>query len=213
MKRDWFRNEQWSGEIEQDFFAHLKRSRDPYNKAQYLRIQAVHLCDTKKKENILIAKGLLEKCLADYPEDQQRSQAFKYLAKCHAFLGNSEEAVKEFRRAVQREFDYPQMKYNSNTEFARFVTEQENKGLYEEILHNLDQIKLGELAFPSQRYDAFFSYAVICENRGDIERAQKFAKEAITEYEKASSGFARHKLFGLVRKDESIRRMERILKK
>jgi tetratricopeptide (TPR) repeat protein len=208
---EWYRNEDWNEEIQEDFFAHLKRSRSEYHRAQYLRIQAFHLKGTNIKQNIVVAKTLLEKCLLDYPNDSQRCQAYKTLAECKGFLGDIDGAIEDFRKAVNREFEYPGISCNSNTVFARFVTEQERQDLYDEVLGNLDKIKPRELVFPSQKYDAFFALAIIYEKKGGIELAKKFAKEAITELEKTSSGFSRHNLLGLVKKDKTFERMEKII--
>jgi hypothetical protein len=43
MANDWYRKTTWSEADQADFFARFKRSRTPYNKAQYLRIQANYL--------------------------------------------------------------------------------------------------------------------------------------------------------------------------
>lgn len=40
---DWYRNERWGQEIEEDFFAKLKRSRS--QKTQYVKIQAGYLIE------------------------------------------------------------------------------------------------------------------------------------------------------------------------
>src|SRR5205809_238226 len=43
---DWFRQKTWSEDIARKFFARLGRSRTPYHKAQYVKIQAVELLQT-----------------------------------------------------------------------------------------------------------------------------------------------------------------------
>ena len=62
-RRDWFRNNIWNDEIAAEFEKRLKRSR-PYNRSQYLRVQAYHLRESGCEE---AAIDLFKRLVAEYP--------------------------------------------------------------------------------------------------------------------------------------------------
>ncbi len=66
-KRDRYRRETWSEADETDFEARLGRARS-WNRAQYLRIQAVHLAETGGRRLIRVALGLLDRMFEEYPD-------------------------------------------------------------------------------------------------------------------------------------------------
>ena len=61
---DWFRRETWTQEDEAEFFKKLNRAKKS-NRAQYLRIQANHLYETRNRKLLHIAELLAEKVLTD----------------------------------------------------------------------------------------------------------------------------------------------------
>jgi hypothetical protein len=65
--KDWFRSSQWSAEIEAEFEKRLARAR-PRSRAQYIRIQAVHLLDKPDRFRIGIGRTLLERLERDFSE-------------------------------------------------------------------------------------------------------------------------------------------------
>jgi tetratricopeptide (TPR) repeat protein len=209
---NWYRNKKWNKEIEDSFFARFKRSRGDFSRSQQLRIQGASLLGTKKKENVMVAKMLLERCDKDYPDDPFRAATYLDLAMCRAFLGDVVGAIEDYRRAVKREIDYPNMSCYSAIAFSYFVAEKKLEKYYDEILNELERMKTGSVVFPADRYRLLYSMAIIYQSKKDYEFAKKFALEAINEYEKTSSGFTRHKLFGLVKKDDSINEMKKIVK-
>ena len=67
-RHDWYRRTTWSQTDREAFHARLKRSRSEEGKAQYLRIQALHLQETGDPERIAAAVELLDELLAKYPD-------------------------------------------------------------------------------------------------------------------------------------------------
>ena len=65
---DWYRRKTWTKIDEEEFFTKLGRAR-LFNRAQYLKIQAIELVFTKNKELLKVAETLLKKMLAEYPDD------------------------------------------------------------------------------------------------------------------------------------------------
>ena len=60
-KKDWYRNTIWNEEVEEFFFTKLKRSSTQFNKAQYLRIQAVYLKDKYPEVALQLLKEIIVK--------------------------------------------------------------------------------------------------------------------------------------------------------
>jgi hypothetical protein len=52
---DWFRQTTWSAGQAASFFQRLERSRSPFHRAQYLRVQAVTLANSGERDNLLVA--------------------------------------------------------------------------------------------------------------------------------------------------------------
>ena len=73
---DWFRQTNWNKEIEEHFFEKLARARKE-SRAQYLKIQAIELIETKNPTVLCAAEMLIQKLLNDYPENKiDRTQCF-----------------------------------------------------------------------------------------------------------------------------------------
>lgn len=58
--KDWFRRKSWTNTDEEEFFAGLKRVRNDEH-AQYLKIQAIELVETRDNELLDVAEVLLNK--------------------------------------------------------------------------------------------------------------------------------------------------------
>lgn len=67
-QHDWYRNKEWSEDIELAFRARLSRSRDLYNKTQYLRIQASYLLSSSDPTIQNVGLGMMNEVLSDYPD-------------------------------------------------------------------------------------------------------------------------------------------------
>ena len=65
---DWYRKTTWTEQDRSEFWLRLNRSRNDFNKAQYLRIQALTLEETGVEANIHASMELLDGRLADYPD-------------------------------------------------------------------------------------------------------------------------------------------------
>lgn len=65
---DWFRSSTWSPEIAEAFEARLKRAR-AWNRAQYLRVQGVHLAAQNDKALRGIGRDLFRRVVDDYGDN------------------------------------------------------------------------------------------------------------------------------------------------
>jgi len=65
---DWYRRKTWTQTDEDEYYAKLGRARE-HGRAQYLRIQAFELIETKDKKLLTVAERLLNQILRDYPNN------------------------------------------------------------------------------------------------------------------------------------------------
>src|SRR5262245_4018263 len=86
MGDTWYRRTSWSDLDRRAFFDRLARSRTRGNKAQYLRIQAVHLEETGRPALVRAALELLDMVVREWPEPSEVAQAYHQQATCHLQL-------------------------------------------------------------------------------------------------------------------------------
>lgn len=100
--RDWFRSEVWNDEIAAEFEQRLARAR-LHNRAQYLRIQGVHLFRTGDPALRRIALSLFQRVLDDYPDaDSETKSAVESMAGIHFADGRFTEAEEALRDLIRR---------------------------------------------------------------------------------------------------------------
>ena len=194
-KHDWFRNRTWSESIARAFFARLERSRSIFHKAQYLRIQALTLEQTRVVSHVRIALELLQRVFVEFPDGSQLAAAHLQAARCHAELGDVATAVDQFRAALDAQSRCPGYDPGTALEFPWFVVERELSSHYDEAL---EVLATARLAFPVQYFQAAAVRAFVAEFRGDPEAASRNAREALGAAERQESGFRYHQSLGLV---------------
>ena len=203
MANDWYRKTTWSEADQADFFAHLKRSRTAYSKAQYLRIQACHLEDVGSPEFLKASLTLLDKLLAEFPELSQLASAYGQKASCLAKLGNIDDAIVNYQRALQTERECPRVKTNAFMQFGRLVVENDLTKYFDEALNELKELDSRGIKFPYDIFQAFGIRSIIAVKRGETDKAKEFAKVALEAADKAHSGLRYHSTIGLVRDKET----------
>jgi tetratricopeptide (TPR) repeat protein len=193
---EWFRRTTWSDADREDFGARLKRSRGAGNKAQYLRIQAVHLADAGHHA---AAIELLDRLLAEFPQRIELAQAHAQRAESLASLGQIDAAIQEYRGALQTERDFPNVRTNAWLDFAWLVVERQLADYYDEVSQVLKEFREeGGLKFPAIEYRYAAIQAILTDYRGDKVRAREFAQKALAEAAKDHSGLRYHPTVGLV---------------
>jgi tetratricopeptide (TPR) repeat protein len=204
MANDWYRKTTWSEADQADFFARLKRCRTAYNKAQYLRIQANHLEGVGSHEMFRASLELLEKMFAEFPEQTQLASAYSQKASCLAKLGNIDDAIINYQRALQTEREFPRAKTYAFIDFGKLVAENKLAQFYDEALTVLEtELNSRGIQFPSDTFNAFGIRSIIAAQRGQIQEAKEFAKVALEAAAKIDSGFRYHPTVGLVRDKEA----------
>jgi tetratricopeptide (TPR) repeat protein len=194
-RNDWFLQTTWSEAQASSFFERLARSRTPFHRAQYLRIQALTLANTGEPANISTALGLLERIFRDNPDKSQLPLAYLQAANCHDVLGNIEEATSHFRRALEAQRQYPNDVSGVAHEFPWFIVRRGLVDLYDEAL---EALATADSFLPAQRFREAACRAFIAAHGGEREAARALAQAALAAAGLKRSPFDRHPTIGLV---------------
>ena len=212
--QDWFRKESWTLEDEADFFAHLKRARTPYNKAQYLKIQALTLASTGDPEHAHAAILLAQKCLNDFPgESSQMTQCHLVIGNCYAAIGKIEDATAAYMNCLDAQRKVPNYVTRVPTDFAMFVVRNKLIDLYACAADVLNEFKRSSM-LQFELFEHWGCLAIIAEETGYNSDAKLFASLALDAAHQIHSGFANHPNIGLVadRSSDFYKRIEEIAK-
>lgn len=195
---DWFRRTTWSAADADAFNARLRRARTTFHKAQYLRIQAYTLGQTRKEPLTRAALDLLQRIFTEFPEPSELASAHLRAAQCHEFLGNIDQAIVHFRCSMDCQTKYPNRDVGVLLEFPWFVVTHKLSPLYAEALSVLQH---AHLAFPVQSFKAAAARALVACEHGDSETAAKNAQAALDAAKLEQSQFRNHRPLGLVGKE------------
>jgi len=173
---DWYRRKTWTKTDEEEYFAKLGRARKD-GRAQYLRIQAYELIETKDKNLLTVAETLLNKILIDYPDNKfERSSTYNHLGEIYKLRQDYETALGYFQKSLDFEREYPNVITTSYLDFAETVIRAEKTELYAKVYELLtDKLNENALKFPCQSYIMYSVMSVISEYKGDLEQANVFA--------------------------------------
>ena len=195
-KTEWFRRNTWTDADRNDFNSRLGRSRGGSRKAQYLRLQALHLAQAGLH---LAAIELLDRLFAEFPDKVQLALAHAQKAESLAKIGQPDAAIDEYRECLQTERDFPNVRTNAWLDFCWLVLEMHRTFLYDEVRKVVEEFRNeGGLKFPAIEYRYAVIQAMLAEARGEISRAREFAQQALVQAEKNHSGLRYHPTVGLV---------------
>jgi Tfp pilus assembly protein PilF len=209
---DWFRNTEWTTEIEQQFEARLARSRG--QRGEYLRIQALALAETLRSEYAAPAIALAQRNLEISPAGINAAQMHAAIAKAFVTLGRTESAVEAYRRAVKHEQARPNVRGFHYIDFAWFVATNNLSAHYSDALAAVQQnMQEQDLAFPANQYRYFGALALISAETGDSENARRMAKNALSAASQERGPFWRLPGLGLIgrQRDSARSRLERLV--
>ena len=192
---DWHRRTEWSDEIEADFDAHLRRARD---KVQPLKVQAAVLAETHPDVALRLIDRYFESGDHIYVSEAHQVRAEAYVA-----LGDVPRAIEAYRACLAREAEFSGTITTSSLTFPLLIAERRLEAHYDEALYVLEAAKALyggaiHLAFPIQRFEWHAARALILDDLGRRDEARAEARAALAEAGRESSGFSRHKSFGLV---------------
>ena len=127
---DWYRNEEWNEEIESNFFARLKRAR---RKEQYLRIQA----STIANKDPDVALSLLDQYFS-LNDDFDHAQAYCDMASAYLAKGEVQKAVQYYRKALDREAKFPNLKTDAYILYPLTIVENKLTNMHQSASEVLD---------------------------------------------------------------------------
>jgi tetratricopeptide (TPR) repeat protein len=186
---DWYRNTEWTPDIEKTFHAKLARAR---RKAQYLRIQACVLA----KSHPAVALRLLD----DYFEsgdDFDEAQAHVDRATAYRALGQNEKALHSYECALAVEAKKPFVKTQAYIQLPYLVATTAERLRYEQALDLLERHKT-RLTFPVDHFLWHATRALILGDVGSLDAARMHAAQALEAAAMERSGLRRHPSVGLV---------------
>ncbi|ACG74180.1 Tetratricopeptide TPR_2 repeat protein [Anaeromyxobacter sp. K] len=197
-KDDWFRRETWSREDQAEFERRLARSR-PTSRAQYLRIQAVHLLQTRMPELLRAALTLLDRVVTEYPKDLQAALALTDRAKCLLALGEWPAAAEAFRAALAAETTFPSVRSDAYLSLAFEVVTRNDRVLFDEVSRVCFAHASEPRPFPVQQFRWHAVQALLADAEQNTEVARTEASAALAAAAASESGFRYHRTLGLVR--------------
>ena len=196
-KEEWFRRTSWEPDAKEAFYARLKRTRSTFHKAQYLRIQALHLQETRQHPLVEAALDLLAELLTNHPDQSQLAQAHHQRAQCLDILDRPLEAVAAFRAAIDAQRATPHLHTQAPNDFGMFCVKRQLESLLAEAVRYLDEFAR-EPTFPVEDFRANAVRSIEAAHRGDATGAQRFASAALAAAAQRHSGFQHHADLGLV---------------
>jgi hypothetical protein len=204
IAKDWYRRNTWTLNDKQDFFLHFKRAKS-YNKAQYLRIQALYLNETGSRDAVQGALELIELLLSEYPDPTQLENAYSQKAECLEFSNRLDEAIESYRLACQSRRNTPSIHGSAPLGFGMFVVRNNQTKLYAEIQAIFNEFIDGNsIIFPYAKYMYFATNAIIADKYSQPEIARVCAEKALQAASMTNSGFKRHTTVGLVEKRDEV---------
>lgn len=113
MKKQWYTSPYFDETIEHDFYERLKRSRNDFNKAQYIRIQANYLLNSTDVFQQGKGLELMHLLMQLFPDDKYNNML------AHLSLGNYFRIQKRYDEAIEQ------------FEIVRTHNKSETKGKYD----------------------------------------------------------------------------------
>jgi len=173
---DWYRRKTWTKTDEEEYFAKLGRARKG-GRAQYLRVQAIELIETKDKNLLSVAETLLNKILTDYPDNRiEKSETYNSLGEIYKLREDYETALEYFHKSLDFEKEFPNVITTAYLNFSETVVRAEKTELYDKVETLLtEKINKDSLKFPIQNYIMYSVMTVISEFKGNKEQANNYA--------------------------------------
>jgi tetratricopeptide (TPR) repeat protein len=204
MGEEWFRKTSWTSEESEDFFTRLKRSRQ-FSRSQYLRIQASHLAHAGTRHLTLEAMTLLDLLFEEYPDQLEMASAYLQYAECLTSLGRIEEALGYFKKSIDFELAFPNVRTEAPIKFGLTAIQYDCDSEYAAVLRALENF---EPSFPVDRFRMDGIRAIISRKNRDDEMAIFFATRALSAAEETDSGFRYHPKIGLVSDADTVLRKQ-----
>ncbi len=173
---DWYRRRTWTKTDEEEYFTKLERARKD-GRAQYLRIQAIELIQTRDKNLLSVAETLLNKILIDYPSNRiEKSEVYNSLGEIYKIRKDYKTALEYFQKSLDYEKDFPNVITTAYLNFSETVVRAKKIELYDKVETLLkEEIDKDTLKFPIQNYIIYSVMTLISKHKGNFEQAKIYA--------------------------------------
>ena len=199
---EWYRRKTWTKIDEEEFFTKLGRAR-LFNRAQYLRAQAIELVYTKNNELLKVAETLLKKILLEYPDDNSNRGCVLYtLGEIYKLNGNYNLAIDFYKQALDFEQVFPSAITQAYLNYSELIVKTNKTEFFKE----LEEILLAGysgLLFPIEKYKVNSILSILNTFKGQKEKAKQYAALAEQYAIAETSGLRYHKSLGLVDKRDT----------
>ena len=194
-KHDWYRRETWDDEIEQEFFARLKKTRS--QRDQYLAIQVISLAQPHPEVSIRLAQHYFETRTGNFND----TRVLAAQGNAHRMLGNAEDALASYQAALARQRKYPSFNAVSGTTIAYYIATEEWEDHYDLALSLLEEDTGGSI-WPVAVYSWNAAMALIMSAKSKHDDARRFSLGALEAASVRQTDLTYHRELGLV--DESF---------
>jgi tetratricopeptide (TPR) repeat protein len=207
---DWFRKKTWTESDQEDFWIHHKRAR-PFNKSQYLRIQAIHLAESPDSALRREAVKLLDLLISEFPTNFELACAYWQKARVLQIEGDTELAISNYRAALDHERNFPTALTYAWLDFGWLVVAHDRRDLYPEIYALIVEHRK-RATFPDDHFSVHAITAIIAAATDDHETARSNAASALEYAGLTHSGMRYHPSLGLVsrRREPMIEQLRRL---
>jgi tetratricopeptide (TPR) repeat protein len=199
---DWYRIKTWTKDNEANFFARLNHFPKD-SRAQYLKIQAIELIETKDKELLFVAEGLLNKVLEDYPDNKiETSSVFNALGNIYRIREEHEKAVDYYKKSLDFETCFPNIITTSYLDYSELIIITWKKERFDFVESLLEKKLPGEI-FPASKYKICSILSILNKEKGNDEKSKCYADLAEKSANAKTSGLYYHKYLGVVKERNS----------
>ena len=195
---DWFRRKSWTQIDEEEFFKKLNRARKD-GRAQYLKIQAIELVETKDKALLEVAEALLDKMLTEYPEDNfNKGSALYTLGDIYRHREKYLKAINYYKQALDFEKVYSNVITHAYLDYSELIVKTGDTASFDEVEQILLERQPG-LMFSIEKYKVNSLLSIICKHKNNFDEAKHFADLAEQSATAETSGLRYHKYLGVVK--------------
>jgi tetratricopeptide (TPR) repeat protein len=192
-KNDWYRKTTWTSDDAKDFFAQLARSQTDIHRAQYLKIQALTLKDTKQYDAAL---ELVELAIEKFP-NREMTQLRKLRAECLLALNRREQSLEAFRSAFQAQREQRNLLCNVGLAFAEAFYDVDDGAHRSELLELLrEEVAQPESFGPFLGFRYALMFTRLLAGLGQMKAAAKWADRALSAQRAEISGLRHYKPVG-----------------
>ncbi|HTD98075.1 MAG TPA: hypothetical protein VK668_02270 [Mucilaginibacter sp.] len=187
---------------EKEFFIKLARARKD-RRAQYLKIQAMELVETKNKKFLEVAESLINKLFTDYPDNRfDRPGSLCTLGKIYEIRKDHTKAIEYYKQAIDFEEVYPQVKTQAYLTYSELVVKTNKNTLFDTV-EKIILERLDSQLFPIEKYKSYSILSIISQYKNLSDRAKYYAELAEKYANEKTSGLRYHKYLGIVKERDN----------